>query len=187
LTTNDGKVYADYTVVTHDDNGISIWYKDGGEATLPFDNLPADIQKQYGYKPKDIVWNTDYTGSVAQAQADKKLLLLEFCGSDWCGYCQLLEKEVLPTPEFRAFASGRFVCVKVDFPHKTPLPDALRVQNDTLKQKFSPNGFPCLLVVDTNGRELARCTGYNPGSGPAAVIGALKDSLKAGAAAAASN
>jgi thioredoxin-related protein len=177
LTTTDGKVYAEYTVVSHDENGISIWYKEG-QATIPFDNLPADIQKQYDYKPKEIEWKTDYAASLDEAKKEKKMVLLDFTGSDWCGYCQLLDKEVFPTPAFRSFA-GRFICVTIDFPRTKTLPAELKSQNDMLHNKYSVNGFPCLVVVDPTGKELARFGGYNPGSGPDHIIAALKERMAA--------
>jgi len=178
LVTNDGKTYAEYNVVSHDADGISIWYK-GGQATIPFDNLPVNIQKDYGYKPKEIDWKTDYDAAVQEAKANKKLLLLDFTGSDWCGYCQLLDKEVFPTEAFKAFARANFVCVTLDFPHGKELSSALKKQNDALKQKYDVRGFPSLVVIDTDGKELGRTTGYNPGSGPEAVISELKPFLSA--------
>jgi thioredoxin-related protein len=181
LKTNDGKTYAEYTVVSHDDNGISIWYKQG-QATIPFDNLPADIQKQYDYKPKEIEWKTDYAASLDEAKKEKKLVLLDFTGSDWCGYCQLLDKEVFTTPAFRSFARENFVCVTIDFPRTKTLPAETKSQNDTLHNKYSVNSFPSLIIVDPNGKELARFTGYNPGSGPEHIIVALEERMPASTA-----
>jgi len=183
LTTTDGKTYEAYTVVSQDDKGISIWYK-GGQTTIPFDNLPANLQKQYGYKPKEIEWKTDYVASLEQAKADKKLVLLDFTGSDWCGYCKLLDEQVFPTPAFRAFARSNFVCVTLDYPHQIELSPALKKQNQELKQKFKIDGFPTLLIVDTEGKELGRATGYNPGSGPDHVISELTPFLPKAAPAA---
>jgi thiol:disulfide interchange protein len=30
-------------------------------------------------------WGTDLPKALAQAKADKKMVLLDFTGSDWCG------------------------------------------------------------------------------------------------------
>ena len=182
LKTTDGKTYSEYTVVSHDDDGISIWHKDG-QATIPFDNLPADVQKQYDYKPKEIDWKTDYPASLADAKKQNKLVLLDFTGSDWCGYCKLLDQEVFPTTAFRSFARGNFVCVTLDFPRTTQLPPDLAKQNNDLQGKYKVGGFPCLIIVDSTGKELGRATGYNPGSGPEHVISELKPFLPAATAA----
>jgi protein disulfide-isomerase len=172
ITTTDGTKYEQVTVVSHDDNGITIWHK-GGQATIPGDKLPPDLQKQYGFKPKEL-WSSDYAASVADAKAQKKYLLLDFTGSDWCGYCMQLDKEVFTTPEFRAFALQNFVCVTVDFPHGKTLPAALGQQNSELSKKYGIEGFPTLIVTDTDGKELGRLVGYDPGSGPKVEIKKLE-------------
>jgi protein disulfide-isomerase len=120
-------------------------------------------------------WTTDYQAALAQAKTDKKLVLLDFTGSDWCGYCKLLDKEVFTSPSFQSFADKNFVLVTVDFPHGTDLPADVKKQNAALGQKFGIDGFPTLIVVDPDGKELGRQTGYDPGSGPDAVIAKLQE------------
>jgi thioredoxin-related protein len=119
-------------------------------------------------------WTTDYQAALVQAKAQKKLLLLDFTGSDWCGYCQLLDKEVFTQPAFKDFADKNYIAVTVDFPHQTQLPDDVKKQNDALNDQFKIDGFPTLIVLDADGKELGRQVGYDPGSGPTAVIAKLK-------------
>jgi protein disulfide-isomerase len=119
-------------------------------------------------------WTTDYKAALAQAKAQNKLVLLDFTGSDWCGYCQALDKEVLTQQAFKDFADANYIQVTVDFPQRTQLPDALKQQNDALGKQFSIQGFPTLIVLDADGKELGRQVGYDPGSGPPAVIAKLK-------------
>jgi protein disulfide-isomerase len=119
-------------------------------------------------------WTTDYQAALAQAKAQKKLVLLDFTGSDWCGYCQALDKEVFTQQAFKDFADANYILVTVDFPQRTQLPDALKQQNDALGKQFSIDGYPTLIVLDADGKELGRQTGYDPGSGPPAVIAKLK-------------
>jgi thioredoxin-related protein len=123
-------------------------------------------------------WTTDYAAALVKAKAEKKLVLLDFTGSDWCGYCKLLDKEVFPTPTFNDFADKNYVLVTVDFPKQKQLPDDLQKQNQALGDKFGVEGFPTLIVVDPTGKELGRQTGYDPGSGPDAVVGKLKSFSK---------
>jgi protein disulfide-isomerase len=122
-------------------------------------------------------WGTDYKTALAQAKAQNKLVLLDFTGSDWCGYCQLLEKEVLSQPSFKDFADKNYVAVTLDYPHNTPQSDAVKQQNDALAKQYNIEGFPTLIVLSADGKELGRQVGYDPGSGPGAVIAKLK-SLK---------
>ena len=55
-----------------------------------------------------------------------------------------------------------------------PLAADLKQQNEALAQKFNVHGYPTLLVLDVDEKELGRTSGYNPGSGPSAVIADLK-------------
>ena len=113
-------------------------------------------------------------GNGNQAKAQKKLVLLDFTGSDWCAYCKLLDNEVLSKPSFKGFADKNYIEVTVDFPQQTQLPDDLQQQNDTLDKQFNIDGFPTLIVLDSEGKELGRQEGYDPGSGADAVIAKLK-------------
>lgn len=119
-------------------------------------------------------WTTDYKSALAQAKTENKLVLLDFTGSDWCGYCKLLDQEVLTQQAFKDFAEKNYVLVTVDFPHQTQLSDDLKQQNNSLGQQFNIEGFPTLIVLDADGKELGRQVGYNPGSGVDTVIAKLK-------------
>ena len=119
-------------------------------------------------------WTTDYKAALTQAKAQNKLVLLDFTGSDWCGYCKLLDKEVFTTSSFKDFADKNYILVTIDFPHQTQLSDTLKQQNDALNQQFTIEGFPTLIVLDADGKELGLEVGYDPGSGPDAVIAKLK-------------
>lgn len=119
-------------------------------------------------------WGTDYKAAIAQAKSQNKLVLLDFTGSDWCGYCKLLDKEVLSQPSFKKFADKRYVAVTLDYPHDAPQSDVVKQQNDALAKQYNIEGFPTLIVLDADGKELGREVGYDPGSGPKAVISKLK-------------
>lgn len=119
-------------------------------------------------------WTTDYKAALEKAKTENKLVLLDFTGSDWCGYCKLLDKEVFTQPEFNHFADQTYILVTVDFPHGKQLSDDLKNQNDALNKKFKIDGFPTLIVIDADGKELGRQVGYNPGTGPNAVVSKLK-------------
>jgi len=47
-------------------------------------------------------------------------------------------------------------------------------QNADLAQKYQVQAFPTLLVTTPDGKEVGRQEGYDPGSGPNAVITKLK-------------
>ena len=66
----------------------------------------------------ESTWLTDLPKAEAQAKADNKIILMDFTGSDWCGWCIKFKKEVLDTKEFQDYAAKNVVLVEVDFPNK---------------------------------------------------------------------
>ncbi len=123
-------------------------------------------------------WGDDYEKATTQAKAEKKLVLLDFTGSDWCSWCVKMDKEVFSTPEFKQYAQDNLVLVELDFPHNKPQNASTTEQNNTLKGQYGVQGFPTLVVLDSNGRKLKDFVGFQPG-GPKAFIAQL-DALKAG-------
>ncbi|MEO5754554.1 MAG: thioredoxin family protein [Chthoniobacterales bacterium] len=117
-------------------------------------------------------WLTDFTQAQAEAKAGHKLLLLDFTGSDWCGWCKRLQAEVFSKPEFEDYAKENLVLLKVDFPRAQPLSSELRKQNYELAAKFSVQGFPTIVVLNGDGKPVG-LLGYVPG-GPEAFLGELK-------------
>jgi protein disulfide-isomerase len=101
-----------------------------------------------------LAWQTDYLRALEQARKEKKYLLLDFTGSDWCAPCIKLKKEVFDTAEFKAFADKHLVCVEVDFPRRQPLPEELASQNAYLQSKFKVKEFPTIIILDSDGRLL---------------------------------
>jgi protein disulfide-isomerase len=116
-----------------------------------------------------VTWLTDLDEAKKVAAKDKKAILVDFTGSDWCGYCMALHKEVFEKPEFEKFAKD-FVLVELDFPHAKPLPAAKKIKNAAVKDKFEVKGFPTVMILSFTGEELGRQTGYTPKSGPKAYL-----------------
>ncbi|WP_404424587.1 thioredoxin family protein [Nibricoccus sp. IMCC34717] len=111
------------------------------------------------------LWITNYSAALEKAKAEKKLVLLDFTGSDWCGWCKKLDKEVFSQKEFQDFASERFVLVTVDFPRRKAIDETTLKQNHALQDQFKIEGYPTIVIVDASGREVDRL-GYEEG-GPA--------------------
>jgi thioredoxin-related protein len=112
-------------------------------------------------------WQTDAAKAQAQAKKENKLVLLDFTGSDWCGWCIKFKKDVLDTPEFKAYADKNLVLVEVDFPRKTKLSAEQAKANNELKKKYKVSGFPTFVILDGDGTEVGRQVGYAKG-GPEA-------------------
>ena len=91
---------------------------------------------------QELAWETNLEKAAKVAIQTKKPLLLFFTGSDWCGWCIRLQKEVLKTPEFAVWAKENVVLVELDFPRRSPqLPD-IQKQNMELQQVFEVRGYP---------------------------------------------
>lgn len=116
----------------------------------------------------DDIWMTDMAAASATARENGKYLLLNFTGSDWCGWCIKLKKEVLATSTFHTYASGNLVPVELDFPNRKKIPDETRKQNEALAEKYGIRGYPTLLILSPEG-ELVEQTGYRPGGADAYV------------------
>ena len=113
-------------------------------------------------------WLTDYKAALATAKREKKTVLMDFTGSDWCGWCIKLRREVFDTPEFSRYAKENLVLLEIDFPQRQPQSEELRRQNDALMRQFNIEGFPTLIVLDADGKQIGQ-TGYVPG-GPQRFI-----------------
>jgi thioredoxin-related protein len=124
---------------------------------------------------ESVNWLTDLPKAQAAAKAEKKLVLLDFTGSDWCGWCIKLNKEVFSQPEFAEYAKKNLVCVEVDFPSKKKLSAEQKQANDALAKKYKIEGYPTIVVLDGDGKKVGEL-GYMKG-GPKAFIAEL-DKLK---------
>ncbi|MFM8471174.1 MAG: thioredoxin family protein [Limisphaerales bacterium] len=105
-------------------------------------------------------WLTDLTKAQDKAKTEKKLVLLDFTGSDWCPPCKNLHKTVLTSEEFSKFAKDNLVLVEVDFPRSKPQSAELKAANKKLSEKFNIEGYPTVIVLDANGKEVFKEVGY---------------------------
>ena len=111
----------------------------------------------------DSSWSADFPQALAQAKADGKMVLLDFTGSDWCGWCIKFDHDVLSTAQFTAYARNKLELVLVDFPRAKPQSNALKQANRELAKRYNVNGFPTFVLVDYAGNELGRQVGYGKG------------------------
>lgn len=132
-------------------------------STEPQPNVPAG-------------WITDYSAALAQAKAENKPVFIDFTGSDWCGWCIKLDKEVLSQPAFEDYAKKNLVRLYLDFPNGKPQSETLETQNKELAKKYGIQGFPTIVVLSPEGKTLGEM-GYQRG-GPEAFIKSLEKLTK---------
>lgn len=122
------------------------------------------------------VWLEDYKQALKISSEKKIPILIDFTGSDWCVWCKRLDKEVFTQPEFAKYASKNLVLLKIDFPDKNNQSEEVKKFNKELAAKYNIEGFPTIVLINSNGVEINR-TGYQEG-GPVKYIKHLQKLLK---------
>lgn len=106
-------------------------------------------------------WLTDLSKAQVKAKSEKKMVLMDFNGSDWCPPCKALRKNVLNSQTFLDFAKDNLVLVDVDFPRHAQQTEELKKANKALSEKYSIEGFPTVIVLSSDGKELKKVVGYD--------------------------
>jgi thioredoxin-related protein len=109
-----------------------------------------------GVTPGEFTMDLDAARKVA---AEKKLpILLDFSGSDWCGWCKIMDKNVFAQEEWKNYAASNLVMVLIDFPQdKSLVPEKYAARNDALSAEYGVEGFPTFVLLDDDGTtELGR-------------------------------
>jgi thioredoxin-related protein len=119
-----------------------------------------------------LSWSGDFSTAKEQAIKEDKLIMINFSGSDWCGPCIRLRKEILESAVFEAYAKEHLILVRADFPRqkKNQLDAAQVKRNEALADKYNPEGkFPYTLLVDKNGTVVKAWDGF-PNESPEKFI-----------------
>lgn len=119
------------------------------------DELTVEGKDNVGVK-----WQTSFKEALTKASKEKKPILIYFTGSDWCGPCKNLDKNLFHTEKFKKFSDEKLVLYKADFPRNTDLvsPDN-RVINKELTIRYGQTSFPTMIIVNEKGEVLGRKNG----------------------------
>jgi protein disulfide-isomerase len=120
-------------------------------------------------------WEDNLETAIQQAKKENKAVLVNFTGSDWCIWCKRLSSEVFQQKEFEKYADESLVLVKLDFPRNIEQSAETQNYNRNLAQKYGIQGFPTILIFNSQGKLVAQ-TGYQPG-GPEKYIEHIKSYL----------
>ena len=124
-------------------------------------------------------WKLDFNEAKTIASEKDQPIILVFQGSDWCGPCIKLDRNIWCSDEFKNYAKDHFVMLQADFPKrsKNALPEEQQEKNNKLAEKYNPNGyFPFVVILDQDGKVLGQ-TGYKNMS-PKEYIAHLNSFLK---------
>jgi thioredoxin-related protein len=119
-------------------------------------------------------WSTDLEKAFAQAKKEKKSVLVEFTGSDFCPPCIMMRKNVFSKKEFVDAASKKFILVELDFPKGD---EELAKKNEPYYEKYKVEGFPTVILFDSKGKEFTRFFAHEFPS-PKEFLKHLDDSLE---------
>ena len=127
------------------------------------------------------IWETDLNKAKQSAENEHKYILLNFSGSDWCGPCIKMHKEIFETEEFDQYAKDNLVLLKADFPRlkKNQLTKEQQSRNDQLAEVYNKEGkFPFTLLLNSDGKVLKSWDGY-PHLSPDAFVNEVKAGINA--------
>ncbi len=110
-------------------------------------------------------WITNLAKARKKASSEKKDVLINITGSDWCGFCIRLHDRVFSQDLFINEAPKHFVMVEMDFPHgkekKAAQSPKLKKQNTQWKKKLKSRGYPTVFLIDSKGKPYAKKVGYS--------------------------
>ena len=91
---------------------------------------------------QDLVWHTSLLKASELSKAEEKPIFAFFTGSDWCGWCHRLQKNVFAKSAFITWAKENVILLELDFPKYKQLPPDLAQQNAGLQRAFKVSGYP---------------------------------------------
>jgi thioredoxin-related protein len=120
---------------------------------------PASALKVTKPRPQ---WGHDLSRAETEARSGRRLVLINFTGSDWCGWCLRLRRELFMKPEFMSYAETNLVLVEIDFPRDNRQSPGQRAANAAAALRFGVTRVPALVLLDGDGRAL-RNWGFEDG------------------------
>ena len=129
-----------------------------------------------GLFAQGLQWQQDYDEALRLSKESGKPVFAFFTGSDWCGWCIKLDREILSKRDMVKYLNDNFILFKADFPQKNPPPENIMMKNRELMQKYGVRGFPTIVITDASGTAMGK-TGYMKG-GPAAMKRTLDRYIK---------
>ena len=109
----------------------------------------------------ELNWMPTYEKALKKSKKERKPLLIYFTGSDWCGPCKILDKNLFHTEKFKTIADKNLILLEVDIPRRIDILSAKKMkQNKIIQNKYKVRSFPTLMIVNHKGKKIAEKKGY---------------------------
>ena len=145
---------------------------------------PAQAEPGAGHTPategaEPGKWTQDFDAAVKLAKEKHLPLFVNFTGSDWCGWCKLMDRKVFAEKDWEAYAKENLLLVTIDFPsNKSLVPEKYMERNQKLKRKFGVGGYPAYIVLDEDGETKVGQLGASKDASPKSFIQQVKGVLR---------
>ncbi|HTH56469.1 MAG TPA: thioredoxin family protein [Cyclobacteriaceae bacterium] len=107
-------------------------------------------------QPDTLHWFTSVGEVYNLSNSTGRPIFAFFTGSDWCGWCHKLQREVFEKPSFVEWAGKNVVLLELDFPRRKALAPELAQQNNELQQVFRVGSFPTIWMFCLTKDEAAK-------------------------------
>jgi len=136
-------------------------------------SLFAATPATQGAKPGE--WTMDYDAAKTLAKEKNLPILINFTGSDWCGWCKLMDKAVFAKADWTAYAKENLLLVYIDFPQdKSLVPMHFVARNKTLSESFGVRGYPTYILLAADGATRLGQLGASRTATPESFIADIK-------------
>ena len=173
-------LFANRTVSPSRQSAESVASVDSSPAKIDFNASRDETSKvalaSYVSQNDQAKWLDSYEEAVKLSEQSGKPILADFTGSNWCGYCVKLKKEVFDTPQFKAWAAENVILLELDYPRPNRQADWIKRQNNMLRDRYEIASYPTVLILNADGTMIGS-QGYQRG-GPKRWISVANNTIK---------
>jgi thiol-disulfide isomerase/thioredoxin/cell division protein FtsL len=167
VRTPQGKHYENIEIMKGGPDGVSFRHGAAGSASgrgMGLDELPREWAKRFMYTDEELGaertgsanargWTTNLESALALAKQNKKFVMAQFTGSDWCPPCIMMQKAVFSKSSFTRLVPKKFILVKIDVPRSN---EAMSLKNSKVMKNYNVTGVPTILLFGDDGKEFSR-------------------------------
>ena len=167
VRTPQGKHYENIEIMKVGPDGVSFRHGAAGSASgrgMGLDELPREWAKRFMYTDEELGaertgsanargWTTNLESALALAKQNKKFVMAQFTGSDWCPPCIMMQKAVFSMSSFTRLVPKKFILVKIDVPRSN---EAMSLKNSKVMKNYNVTGVPTILLFGDDGKEFSR-------------------------------